>query len=97
MRLRSIFRRSPHIHGSSGGVGSGGAPTSSACPVLNEPSSSVEGETAGGMKSSLSVAGTEVTAPEGSNGDGGLCDSVPPSPGVLTVIERKPSSRSADN
>ena len=92
MRLRSIFRRSPHIH-QSGGVGSG-APTSSA-PVLNEPSSSVEGETAG-MKSSLSVAG-EVNAPEGSNGDGGLCDSVPPSPGVLTVIERKPSSRSAAN
>ena len=93
MRLRSIFRRSPHIHQSSG-VGSGGAPASSA-PVLNEPSSSVEGEAAG-MKSSLSVAG-EVTAAEGSNGDGGLCDSVPPSPGVLTVIERKPSSRSASN
>ena len=94
MRLRSIFRRSPHIHPSSG-VGSG-APTSSSsatATVLNEPFSSVDGETAG-LKSTLSVAG-EVTAAEGSNGDGGLCDSVPPSPGVLTVIEKKPSSRLA--
>ena len=42
MRLRSIFRRSPHIHPSSG-VGSG-APTSSSsatATVLNEPFSSV--------------------------------------------------------
>lgn len=84
MRLRSLFRRAPHVQASTSVV----AP---APPTVNEPQ---DGD--GGSR--VSPPGVVVVSQElESNGDnGGLSDSVPPSPGVLTVIERKPSTGKFD-